>query len=252
MTNLSAVSTQDGPNIIFKLALSDLNALQLESLLCVFPHNCFISIRSGGISDTSGNSLVGTGLSTELFAQSVNRDTTPPRVVSYSLDMNVGRLSLTFDETVAVSTLRPQYISLQATATGGDSVPLTFTGESIVTTTDGLIMDLAISTDDLNAIKLRGFCTDKGNTYLSLKRETIKDMATNSVVEISATNALPLNDGSYTPDATQPRISGFTFDANSGELVLTFNEPVNTSNVNISAIVVQSYQNSTEANLRQN
>lgn len=195
----------------------------------------------------SGNNLVDTGFSTDLFAQSVTHDTTPPRVVSYSLDMNRGRLSLTFDETVAVSTLRPQHVSLQSTATGGESVTLTFTDESIVTTTDGLVMDLSISTDDLNAIKLRGFCTGKSNTYLSLKSETIKDMATNPVTEISATNALPLVDGSYTPDTRQPRISGFTFDADSGELVLTFNEPIDPSEVNTSAIVLQSYRNATEA-----
>jgi hypothetical protein len=85
-------------------------------------------------------------------------------------------------------------------------------------------------TDDLNAIKqMINLATQNDNTYLSLADLAALDMNENPADTIVNTDGLKASD--FTPDASPPTLDTFSINMNTGEILLTFSEPVETDTV---------------------
>ena len=146
-------------------------------------------------------------------------------MVAFDLDMNTGMIHLTFNETVNVSSLIVEQITLQS-----DLYETENTTQFVFNSASGTgsnspdwpTITINIGSDDLNEIKrLSDLAISANTTYLSLMQFSIEDTNANRVVPtvITVTN--------YTEDATPPQVTSFTFDLNLGQLHFTFSETVN-------------------------
>ena len=91
-------------------------------------------------------------------------------------------------------------------------------------------MRLHLSDEDLNYIKyLSNLASFAENTYLSVTSDAGTDLAPNPLVEINSSKAYRAD--AFYSDKTRPRLLSYNFDADSGDLLLTFSETVNVSSV---------------------
>ena len=216
------------PDVVISLNFTDLNELKLEPLLATSESNTHLYIREGTILDLARapNRVHERILPVTLYVP----DLTNPNLVAFSADLNLGTLTLNFDEPVNASTLNPTGISLLS---GVDEV-LTLSGGN-TTSDNGLQIVVFITDDDLNEIKVfEDLYTDDSNVYIALDPSTISDMNNNPVNAITALNAT-----SFTNDTTSPKLRAFDLDFNSDVLTLEFVETVNTSSINFTGITLQ-------------
>ena len=195
-------------------------------------NNTYLQASLGAVSDIYGN-IIG---ETSVPAQNVIGDITPPQLIAFDLDMNLGVISLSFDEPVDPSTLVVTQISLQNAATNMAS-SLTLSGGSTTSTTN-TIMDINLTVNDLNAIKVNPeLATNINDTFIALGEGCVEDCAGNLALSIPSTSALHIS--SYITDITSPELLSFDLDLDEGTLVLYFDEPVDTATLDVSGITIQ-------------
>lgn len=94
---------------------------------------------------------------------------------------------------------------------------------------------IVLTTSDLDEIKrLSGLAATRNTTYIYLSSSAITDMFDNPIVSIEPPNAVLVDN--FVDDFTSPVLLSFDFDADSGTLVLTFSETVNSSSLDITGI----------------
>ena len=217
----------NAPQVIISLTIDDTNAI--KELLSLFTNlnDSFLSVRSGAVVDLDNNPLQPINVSQPLQSSAFTPDTTSPNLLYFNIDMDTGRLWLTFDEVVNGSTLFPSLIGIQHTTqpdpplyslTGGYFPP----GFSTVT-----YLNLTIS--DLNEIKrLEGLSDSNLTAYLTMREgavlDVLSDFSSNSVNEIFNTN--PIRVTVFIPDSTNPIFLRFSLNLTSETLSLTFDETV--------------------------
>lgn len=120
-------------------------------------------------------------------------DINPPTIVSYSVDMSVGTVLLDFSESVDVSSLDPAQFYLQyGKVLSMFSTDFTsLAGAVVSSTTQGKFVTLTMSAETFLTITSKpGLASSKDTTWLSVKRGAVRDLATNSIVEIAANDAM--------------------------------------------------------------
>jgi hypothetical protein len=142
--------------------------------------------------------------------------------------MNAGVATLTFDETIKISTFNVKKCSIQSAVEATPStLPLPFTGGD-VSTSDSTVITIQISENDLNSLKLNtATATLANNTYLVLPANALQDMSKNDVephLDGAAREADVL-----VPDDTEPKLESFKMNLESRTIDLFFNEAVDNS-----------------------
>lgn len=246
----------DNTTIVIELSNGDLNAIKANTGLCRRRTDCYIKAGAGMFKDHAGNALIPTG---ELH-QSIYvflPDTTRPNLLNFSLNMNESIVTLTFDETVDISTLTRSGITIQSAANSSVAVTLeTCTegdGGCTSTDADGPVVTIALTSTDLSRIKLAEFGTSVADSFLRLDNNTIKDMGypnQNAVVSISNGNAIQVQADGYIADTRNPRVSGFSFNLENSRITVTFSEPITPSQTNISKITLFAARNASSASKR--
>ena len=236
-------SFTEGPNhpiLFLQLGFVDLNRLKQLTTLATSLDNTFISLTPEAISDMNGNPVIEVASHDGLPASGFTTDTTPPMLISFSLNLTAEVLSLTFDETVNASSLMPESITIQQ----GEYTHLVSliswyqlqsgTGSS----TDDYVIDIQLDDIDLNELKrLTRIATSRENTYITITPELVSDMSGNRVVEII--NGQGLQVYSFFEDVIPPVLDEFHLDMDEGELHLTFSETVNASSFCVTQITLQ-------------
>ena len=82
------------------------------------------------------------------------------------------------------------------------------------------------------------------NTWLTLKEATVNDINSNPVLPVLDGNATQATN--FTPDTTRPYLVAYQFDFILETLSLSFNEPMNVSLINYTAITVQDGPNAND------
>ena len=230
----------DHPVLFVQLGFIDLNRLKQLTTLATSRGNTFISLTPEAISDMNGNPVVEVPPYDAIEASEFIVDTTPPTLVSFSLNLTSEVLSLTFDETVNASSLRPQSITVQqAEYTHLVSLISWYQlegGEGSMT--DDYIIDLQLDDVDLNELKrLTRIATSRENTYITITSDLVADMSGNEVVEII--NGRGLQVSSFFEDLISPTLNEFHLDMDEGELHLTFSETVNAMSFDVTQLTLQ-------------
>ena len=232
--------SDDGVNVTFELNGDDLNRLKLNTDLCTHQGNCWIRFSRDFIADVVGNPIVPILANTiDTFHQPAifTPDITRPILLSYTIDLDSGRMIFLFDEVIRLATFTPMNLTFQDAANGSDSVNLREAG-SFERREDGLAIDWNMTKSDLNLLKsyemIFSSMEDSFLTYSYL----VEDVSGNGIApRVDGINALQVSN--FVPDTTRPQLETFTaFNFDNWTFSLQFDEPVNLSSINLEEIAI--------------
>ena len=229
-----------------QLSEDDVDAIKLDRLLATGAGSSFLVVAAsnGFVDSTSRAPLASVPSNQALQAKTYDGDTTNPNVVSFSLfDLDNGELRLSFDEPVdmtaslslAGANLRLQH-HVDATAT----VEVFDVASGTVVGGNGRNATIALTSSELNRLKLkRRVCSSIADCWLTIASSLVTDMARNPVVPLvnGVVSTVRLLD-TFTVDSTGPRLTNSILNMSSGQLVLDFDEPVDSSSVHGTGITV--------------
>ncbi len=233
----------DDPILIVRLAQDDLNYIKSIPDLATDISNTFISFDSSTVNDMNDNQVIAVPTFDPISVRMFEEDQVDPYLVGFELDLNSGELTLIFSETVDVSSLDVSEIILQNDVASPleDQYGLTpgnSSFETISTSPDNPIVLIQLGSIDLNEIKRRiQLATSNETSYLTLSSRAITDTNQNPAISVNNGNATQVS--LFTPDSSNPQLSRFSIDLNSGLLQLIFNETVDFSSLNITSITLQ-------------
>ena len=233
-------TTPDNIRIDFRMSRQDLNMLKLYPDLCTLAINCWVRLPSFFIRDIDANPFLHSNYEPDAqasFHQPLTfiPDTTPPVLESFSINMTRGALTLSFTEVVAETSFDPADITLLNAPLGTVSRTLSHQSAYMRSTT-GTDITVDITLSDLNWLKSHSLYTSPADSYLTLATSLI-DISGNSFQNITTSNAMQT--GRFTPDMAQPKLSSFDlFNIDNGSFIVTFNEPVDASTVNVRMITL--------------
>ncbi|KAL5489588.1 hypothetical protein EMCRGX_G018698 [Ephydatia muelleri] len=198
-------------SVVAALSKTDINALQLISNLATQLNNTYISVTP----------------------RAIQSDTTPPMLTSFDLDMNVGFLNLTFNEDVRASSFMVQLFGLSASPAISSAIPLS---SSHISTGNGLFMDIALSTSDLNVIKLSApVGQSRQSTYLVINQSAVTDMAGNNIAGFMTAQLV----NNLVRDDQPPILTQFNMDvAYTRTVQLVFSEVINVGTFRLSTLTL--------------
>ena len=229
VTGSQGVTAVGGNGISVSLIKTDLDAVKF------FLHSTAGTSWSVRLSqDTVTSVNGGTGNQPQTFAlTSITPDTTPPSIVSFSLNLNSGRVVLTFSEPIDSNNYNLQQVFLNGSSSASSS-GYTLQGSTVSTSFFSTIFNFVVSSATLNAMKLdSSVTTSSSNTFIFLTSESFRDVGGNSIAAITTTG---LQVNTFTADSTSPQLSAFTLDLDSGLLSLTFSEAIQVSSFDAAGI----------------
>ena len=216
----------------------DLDAIKSRFPLGVQGNSSFLSATANSGIDVVGLGALGVTPAQAVPARNISADLIPPSLENFSLDMDDGVLSLTFDENVVPSTFNSSLILLQSSF-NSNAVNLTLSSSELVTNTTSQILNIQLSSTDLDAIKVEtSLGTDVRNTYISFVAGIVQDRARNSAFRIGTDNARQA--ANLILDTTRPNLIAFDLDMNTATLRLEFDEAVDHQTFDQNQIEIQS------------
>ncbi len=238
----TATFSSDGPIVVLNIGYEDLDSIKNLRELASERANTLLSITNYTVSDNAGNRVISLDACAAPMVTEFTHDTTRPELVSFDIDLNNGRLIVTFSETVKiVDSLDVTQLTVQSASDALDSNLTSYTLSANSTSSfdvDSRFVTILIGFEDLNEIKYRTeLATNDNSTFLSLTENTIVDLADNRVVAVPTTAGLGVR--VHTPDITSPVLVSFDLNMNTTTLTLTFSETVNASSLNVGQIAIQ-------------
>ena len=234
LTRFSTIpTTSNGLQFLIELSDTDFNALTASFPLATMETNAFITLLEGTVKDMQGNNIEEIPADNALHVTSHEEDRMQPTFSSFDFDLNLGILTIVFSESVNVSSFDPTQITLQSSSSSPSNF-FTLTG-GLVTQDASTTIDVDLVVDDLNILKqMVDLASTSTNTYISFSSRLVKDMNRNSVKAVGMQEAELVN--SFTEDENSPRLLTFSMDFDRGIVTIVFDETVNLSTVNPSAI----------------
>ena len=230
------VSSEDSTIIYIQLVDIDLHNIKRSLNLATRLNNTCLTLALMTLSDLSmpPNDIQ----LTTLCAESFTEDLLSPQLTTFGVNLNIGILTLNFDEPIDIASMNLTLLTLQAAQVMGLGVEEVTLSGGEATTVNGLQVLVNISIDDLNVIKqhlmlLRAL----ESSFISIPPEFVSDLNGNSVVEIGRSNALQAS--FFVDDETRPLLLAFDLDMNTAYLSLYFSETVDVSSFDFTGITLQ-------------
>ena len=216
--NDSTVDIIDDTSLTVRLSFKDSSVLKsLPQVASVFG-NTFLSITHGGVHDMNANLVVMVSSGAAMATSEFIADTTDPVLSDYTLDMDNSRLTLTFSETVNVTsfvtTNRLTLLGSPGITSGRDDALALSSGTARPRFWYIVEFDLTKTDFDILKSKARtgagGFATSENNTFLSFSDSTtIYDMFNNPIVAIQPASAKQAT--TFVADTTLPEVLSVKF-----------------------------------------
>ena len=238
LTGAASFIPSDAADIFaIQLTTADLNYIKSQTGIGTTVSNSYLAMPATAVVDMNSNMVVPILPTSPLQAVDVIDDVSRANLLQFSLDMNAGLLSLTFDETVDASTVNTTALTLVNKPLGSTSSHA-LSASLISSTMDSHVINITLSQADFNDIKTASnLATAASDTYITATENVVNDMSQNLLAPIIASSALQVT--SYTPDTTFPRLVGFSLSMSSGELVLTFSETVTASTLDPTQLTIK-------------
>ena len=176
--------------------------------------NIYLFIDNDSFTDTNGNGYVSLG---PIAAATIEPDNSPATAIDFSLDMNIGQISLTFNDVVDVSTWHNQKTFIQYNSKQSLS--------GIIVTDNSNVIIVNIS--NLNSLKQQlnyGTATELDTTYLTIQAHAINDIRGVDITAVTNDNGIIAND--YVRDSEPPQLMYFDLDMDNGIIWFYFDEPI--------------------------
>ena len=242
---LSGGTVQQTDNLLIyvQLTSSDQNALKAVPTLATSARDTFLTLTTLAAEDMSGNPIFAIADGATVQATEVYADTTQPTLADFSMDLNRGRLTLTFDETVHATSFVAGAVVLQSAGSSsqpGEGLQLQLAVAAALSAARSTEVVLDLVTAYLNEIKRTGgLCVSRETCFLSTAAAVVHDMSGNSAVLVPSTSALQAR--AYTTNTAPPVLQTFDLgDMDAGVLVMVFSETVRKRSVLASDLTLQS------------
>eukprot|EP00041_Stephanoeca_diplocostata_P007156 m.98680 g.98680 ORF g.98680 m.98680 type:complete len:464 (+) comp16758_c0_seq2:1660-3051(+) len=216
------------------IMLSDVNAAAIKADRGIGStlQNSFITISGNTVRDMSSNPNTPATVRASLLLA----DGKAPVLLSYTLDMNLAIMNLSFDDIMSAGSLRPGFITLLNANSSQSRALVNTTGSTV----DGYNIVLAFGSEDLNALKsIRDLATGEQDTFLVMQSSAIEDPAGQRVEPVLQ----PLQAHQVVPDLTAPFLEFTQLDIGEGSLMVRFSEAVDIQTLLPSKITLQSQAN---------
>jgi len=208
---------------------SDIFSLQSIQQLATSPSNTYLLIQPQAVIDRAGLPLNNT---LPIRVSEFIPDTTRPTVTEFDLDLDAGLMSLLFSEPVNLNTFNITSVGLVNIINGE---PLYLVNATALSSGIQMLVDYFLDQNFLIDIKRRELCYTTANCYAILLSSAAEDSVGNNVIQITA--SMPLRIHQLIFDVTPPYLIAFSqFDLDAGTFTLLFNEPVNTSSADVTAV----------------
>ena len=241
-TNRSGIECSSAPllsasSVALTLSFNEQYLLSTDPGIATNVSNTFLVIEQHHQIFNGAGCLLTIPPDSPLQAMMVIPDTTGPRLVSFTFDLDYGLLTLQFSEPVTDFNAMPSAITLQS-ASNGTGTSYTLTGGGLQSQASTATLEIIINDEDLNAVKaLLDLATSAANTFLSFISNITKDYAFNEAEPIASSNAVPVF--SLIPDTTPPMLINFSLDMNTGQLMLVYDETIDASSFDPALITLQ-------------
>ena len=184
--------------------------------------NTFLNVEPFSYDDTSNNTVAVS--QRQVPASSVVDDNTAARLISFSIDMNIGQLTLEFNDVVDIDSAR-----LRRTISVQDAQRSMTPPYEIVDATspsnDSTVILVDISPADLIALKANfDVATSVSNAFVTIEASAFNDLRGEDIIATTDDNAIQASN--FTGDTTSPMLERFDFDLDAGQLIMTFDEPI--------------------------
>ena len=246
LNSQSHTNSPVGFSIAVSIDDADINEVKAIRSLYTRDSDCFITVAASAVLDIHGRATNPVPDGQALMVRSYTRDTTPPGVLSWELNMDTGRIIFSFTETIDVTTFLPGGLTLSRSMNGLASYQLSVLSE--LSPRDATsVLTVQMTAGDINAIKLIEMLgTSHSNSFLSIQSGTFSDMFSNH------NEAIVIRASRFISDTTSPSLVHFSFNAYAGVLSLTFDEVINSSTFNASGLTLvnQSSQSLDRYNIR--
>ena len=251
LSQYTAATTKKGKTIDVELALKDLENIKLKRTLAVssastnvfIPTGSELSVNNNEKAVDAPNAVVPISIDSALAVSTFTADTTEPQLDRYVLDKDKGEMYLYFTEPINGNVSIP-HITLQSSQlleTGDTSFSLT-QGSKLKDYSDSKNLTVLFSKQDLNNIRAL-----RVGAYICMRARFTKDLAN------PANYLTPIVDGSAQAvfrtifDTTPPELVSFSIDMGDGYIYLNFSEPIETSQLNVTAIFLVASEDATKA-----
>jgi hypothetical protein len=209
------------------LLKDDIDELKRLGFLATDISDTYLAIDEAGILDMAGNYIRSR---TSMIANAFQPDETDPELVNAIFDGNLGRLTLSFSETVLMSSLQ---INSVAITEPGESDVFFLTGGSFPTHR-ALEVTVQLTDFDQDVMKkLTNIATERSKTVVSLQQGAIFDTSRNQLAAVKR----PVD--TFVADTTAPVLVWWKLDVDAFELKLSFSETVESSSLVHEALVLQ-------------
>ena len=216
-----------GLRVSITLTIDETNELKINDMLCTSNSNCWVSIISDTFFDPQYNGNVEVSVDNAIDAQIFTPDTTQPELISFDLDIDIGNLTLIFNEPIRSISFNPYQLYL-FNAQYNYTKSYNLTSQSKVVPVNGLVQYITLSEYDISMIiSIANLATSNSNTYLQLRYGGVTDMNGN---KISDSQILQVR--YFQQDMTPPRILEFSLDLITDTISFTFSEMVRLSSFN--------------------
>lgn len=223
---------------------ADMNSLQLASTLAIGRSTSYVSVTDQLVNDQVGNWNAARAATSALQVTDFVSDTTNIALVQHTLNMDTGRLVLSFSEVAKVSVIDATELTFQSL--GSDStLNYTLTSTNVFSRGGGRLVTLQISSDDLNELKRKiGLCDARSNSYIAASANVVTDMVNNPMFAVTGGSAQQVAVDGFTGDLTSPTLTAFAVDMDTATVTLNFDETVDASSLNFSAFTFAAGQSS--------
>ena len=232
-------TTRDHIVITFFISRRDLNTIKLITDLCTSRDNCWIRLPSFFINDIGMNPFLHSNFQPNAQASfhqplSFLNDIISPELISFSVDLTSGNMSLTFSEVIVDTSFYPENITLLDRPSGSISLKLSRM-TNFARSLDGDEIYLTFIKSDLDAIKRLSLYTTLSNSYLSFVTKILVDTSGNVLTNIVESS--PLLATSFVPDMLPPSMISFDlYNNDNGSIIVSFNEPVDIASLQFTEI----------------
>lgn len=177
-------------------------------------------------------------------------DNIPPRLVSFVLDMDARVVALTFSETVKMSSIAIDELTLQADRAIGvttEVLRLTPVLASLVSFEDSPLVVLQLSTSAFAQLKAFEFLAKSAeSSFVSMTRQFVSDCAGNATFPANRVEEVPPSGARmashFIPDGSAPSLESWYIDLTLDQIVLTFSKPVDGASVRPQLLTLSSDQ----------
>lgn len=233
----------------------DLNAIRLKSGLLGTTAKCFILVGASHMPDfvNRGNDASGSAAK-QVEDGGFTEDSTKPELQDFVLDLNAGKLIMTFNDVVLKSSLKASEITLSSKS-DDDTVNFKLTGGTGATdpSAGAFIITVTLLDDDVNNIKLLSgatFATTSGvngNTFIYFGPLMITDASSTQVDAIARLSAKAAKTvGGVVADTTDPKLTDYSLDMDTQKLTFTFDESIVKTSFKLAQFKIQNTVDGTD------